>query len=235
MAQQIQICDVKPNLVTLPHCKNTINVQHLKHGTEFVSPRALQLEGNWKKHDTYIELLESFTFKARRRSCDRHVVVGNRARAGPRHMVIGSCAWAGPVRVVRAGPVRGARFGARSGLGQMGFLAGLGRLGQSGPAYHLPPTPSCELWLDGGVYKMRVMARRRSCDRHVFVGNRARAGPRHMVIGSCAWAGPVRGVRAGPVRGARFGAGSGLGHMGFLAGLGRLGQSGPAYQVLSAT
>ncbi|KAK1353698.1 hypothetical protein POM88_052063 [Heracleum sosnowskyi] len=63
MAQQIQICDVKPNLVTLPHCKNTINVQHLQHGTVFVRPRDLQLEGNWMKQDTFIELLESFKFK----------------------------------------------------------------------------------------------------------------------------------------------------------------------------
>ncbi|KAK1353695.1 hypothetical protein POM88_052060 [Heracleum sosnowskyi] len=171
MAQQIQICDVKPNLVTLPHCKNTINVQHLKHGTEFVSPRALQLEGNWKK------------------------------QRGGGH-VIGM--WS-----------LGIALGLGLGTWSLGVALGLGLLELFG------------LGLLG--------ARRRSCDRHVFVWNRARAGPRHMVIGSCAWAGPVRGVRVGPVRGARFGAGSGLGHMGFLAGLDRLGQSGPAYQVLSAT
>ncbi|KAK1353707.1 hypothetical protein POM88_052072 [Heracleum sosnowskyi] len=47
----------------LPHCKNTINVQHLQHGTVFVRPRDLQLEGNWIKQDTFIELLESFKFK----------------------------------------------------------------------------------------------------------------------------------------------------------------------------
>ncbi|KAL1818028.1 hypothetical protein ACET3Z_020602 [Daucus carota] len=63
MAQLVQICDVKPNLVTVPHCKNTIDVQHLKNGTEYVRACALQLEGNWQKHGTYIELLESTDFK----------------------------------------------------------------------------------------------------------------------------------------------------------------------------
>ncbi|KAL1818029.1 uncharacterized protein LOC108220115 [Daucus carota subsp. sativus] len=61
MAQRVQ-SDLKQDVVSPTHSKNS-TLQHLKNGTEYLKASALQLEGNWKNHGTYIELYESSQFK----------------------------------------------------------------------------------------------------------------------------------------------------------------------------